>query len=77
MRSRNRRDSQQPQPPRGEFWLLLTITVMIATIALLHLAVERERAGGDFQFDLQLLSATPTTPAHGPEATLRLPQDIR
>ncbi|WP_019657401.1 hypothetical protein [Variovorax atrisoli] len=50
---------------------------MIVTIALLHLAVERERAGGAFQFDLQLLSATPATPAQGPEATLRLPQDIR
>ncbi|NVM92585.1 uncharacterized protein (UPF0333 family) [Variovorax sp. SG517] len=53
MSSRNRRGHQHPQPPGGEFWLLLAMAVLIATIALLHLAVERERAAGTVQFEFQ------------------------
>lgn len=79
MRSRNRRGSRQPQTqtqaPRGEFWLLLAMAVLIATIALLHLAVERERAGGNFQFDLLQLLAE--APAKSPVTTMSLQEEIR
>lgn len=81
MRSRSRRGHQQPQsrsqpqPLRGELWLLFAMAVLIATIALLHLAVERERAGGAFQFDLQQLLSE--APAKSPVTAMSLPQEIR
>ncbi|KIQ16314.1 hypothetical protein RT97_31125 [Variovorax paradoxus] len=59
MSSRDQRGHQQPQPPRGEFWLLVAVAVLIATIALLHLAVQRERAAGSGALDFQLLSGSP------------------
>ncbi|WP_432730743.1 hypothetical protein [Variovorax sp. W6] len=51
------------------------MAVLIATIALLHLAVERERAGGAFQFDLQQLLSE--APAKSPVTAMSLPQEIR
>lgn len=48
--------SRQPsQRPSGEFLLLIVVAVLVTTIALLHLAVERERAAGPL--DLQLVSS--------------------
>ncbi|MDN6887877.1 hypothetical protein QMO14_30320 [Variovorax sp. CAN2819] len=51
------------------------MAVLIATIALLHLAVERERAGGNFQFDLLQLLAE--APAKSPVTTMSLQEEIR
>ena len=45
---------QPSQRPSGEFLLLIVVAVLATTIALLHLAVERERAAGPL--DLQLVS---------------------
>ena len=81
MRSRSRRGHQrpqpqpQPQPLRGELWLVFAMAVLIATIALLHLAVERERAGGSFQFDLQQLMSE--APVKSPVTTMSLQQEMR
>lgn len=55
MSNRNRRGNRQP--PRGEFWLLVAVAVLLSTIGLLHLAVERERAAG--RPDVQLLGSRP------------------
>lgn len=59
MSSRDPRGHQPLQPPRREFWLLVAVAVLIATIALLHLAVQRERAAGSGALDFQLLSGSP------------------
>jgi hypothetical protein len=59
MSSRDPREHQHPQPPRREFWLLVAVAALIATIALLHLAVQRERAAGFGALDFQLLSGSP------------------
>lgn len=74
MGSRDPRGHQHPQPPRGEFWLLVAVAVLIATIALLHLAVQREHAAGSGALDFQLLSGSPAGSAI---ETIREPRELR
>jgi hypothetical protein len=42
--------------PGGEFWLLVAVLALLATLALLHLAVQRERDSGLTVVDVQTLS---------------------
>ncbi|WPG41633.1 hypothetical protein [Variovorax sp. EBFNA2] len=49
MRNRGR---HSPGSPNSELIVLVVIAVLIGTIALLRLAVEREREAGPAQFDL-------------------------
>ena len=74
MSSRHPRGHQRPQPPRGEFWLLVAVAVLIATIALLHLAVQRERAAGSGAPDFQLLAGSPAGSAI---EAIREPRELR
>jgi len=74
MSSRDPRGQQHRQPPRGEFWLLVAVAVLIATIALLHLAVQRERAAGSGTLDFQLLSGSP---AGSVIEAMRDPRELR
>ncbi|MBN8758524.1 MULTISPECIES: hypothetical protein [Variovorax] len=48
-------------PLRGEFWLLIAVFTCIATLALLQMAVERERSliKGGGKADAVLLSSSP------------------
>jgi hypothetical protein len=75
MSSRDRRGHQPPQPPRGEFWLLVAVAVLTATMALLHLAVQRERAAG--ALDFQLLSGSSGSPAGSAIEAMRGPREAR
>jgi uncharacterized protein (UPF0333 family) len=74
MSSRDPRGHQHPQPPRGEFWLLVAVAVLIATMALLHLAVQRERAAGSGALDFQLLSGSP---GKSTIQAMREPREVR
>jgi hypothetical protein len=76
MSSRDRRGRQPPQPPRGEFWLLVAVAVLTATMALLHLAVQRERAAGAGALDFQLLSGSVSPKGSAIEA-MRGPREVR
>jgi ABC-type polysaccharide/polyol phosphate export permease len=42
--------------PGGEFWLLIAVLMLLATLALLHLAVQKERNSGLAIVDVQTLS---------------------
>jgi hypothetical protein len=77
MSSRDRRGHQPPQPPRGEFWLLVAVAVLTATMALLHLAVQRERAAGAGALDFQLLSGSSGSPAGSAIEAMRGPREVR
>lgn len=62
-------DNPRPHLRRGfggEFWLLIAVLTLLATIALLHLAVQRERNSGltavDVQTMSELFTALSTTP---------------
>lgn len=48
--------------PAGEFWLLAAVLMLLALIALLHLAVQRERNSGPTAIDVQTLSEIFTPP---------------
>ncbi|WP_157609699.1 hypothetical protein [Variovorax sp. Root473] len=46
------RGRHSPRSPNGELIVLVAIAVLIGTIALLRLAIERERAAGPAQVEL-------------------------
>ena len=50
----------------GELWLLIAVLALLATIALLHLAVQRERNSGLTAVDVQTLSEMFTAPSNTP-----------
>lgn len=55
--------------PGGEFWLLVAVLTLLATLALLHLAVQRERDSGlpvvDVRTLTELFSVPSTTSSAG------------
>lgn len=63
-----------PRGPNGEFWLLVAILTLLATLVLLHLAVQREREAGltvaDIQTFAELVGRPRTIP---PPAAARSP----
>lgn len=52
--------------PGGEFWLLVAVLTLLATIALLHLAVMRERDSDLTPVDAHTLSKLFTVPSTTP-----------
>ena len=50
----------------GELWLLIAVLALLATIALLHLAVQRERNSGLTAVDVQTLCEMFTAPSNTP-----------
>lgn len=45
-----------PRGPGGEFWLLVAVLTLLATLALLHVAVQRERDSGLTAIDVHALT---------------------
>ena len=62
----NHDPNTRQRPPRGELWLLAFILVLIATLGLLHLAVEREREAGIGLIESQAFSKMLTGIQDGP-----------
>jgi hypothetical protein len=57
MDDREKRNGQTSQPARAVLWVIAAMAAVICTLALLHLAVQRERAAAaPGQTDLPLLS---------------------
>jgi hypothetical protein len=57
MDDREKRNGQTSQPARAVLWVIAAMAAVICTLALLHLAVQRERAAAATgQTDLPLLS---------------------
>ena len=54
---------RSPRGPGGEFWLLVAVLTLLATLALLRVAVQRERESGLTAIDVQTLSEIFTAPS--------------
>lgn len=54
----------------GEFWLLVAVLALLAMLALLHLAVQKERDSGLAVVDAQTLSALFARPATAPSRSI-------
>ena len=69
MNDRDRRGNHQQKSLSGELLVIIAVAVLVTTIALLRLAVQRERAVGIVRSNLQVVSSWLIT---GPAEAVRV-----